>query len=70
MEKNNQTTELYGCSSALAGHSQAHGPGSPAPRNQTRPKLLEGINGSKVAEKARYPACSFGWLLVAGANLF
>jgi hypothetical protein len=33
-------------------------------------KLLEGINGSKVAEKTRYSACSFGWLLVAGADLF
>jgi hypothetical protein len=37
MEIRNQTTELYEWSLALAGHSQAHRPGSLGPRNQTRP---------------------------------
>jgi hypothetical protein len=54
MEKKNQTTEMYGWSLTLAGHSQAHGPGSPAPRNQTRPESLwGGCAGVVHAEVAR-----------------
>jgi hypothetical protein len=53
MEKMNQTTELYEWSLALAGHNQAHRPGSPGPRNQTRPQLpcrgLERDQGSYMS---------------------